>query len=230
MKKVYMLFAAMAIVGLATAQNYDWNISSDAFNALGSFEATQTVDGLTMYAEAGKALVVDANNKSLDEVDYTHRLKFGGTGAFDAETGEPLNRVLKFDVTGNADISIICMSSSSSSDRELTVAAGTSTNVIGTAAALGASLSKTVIQYAGEATSILIFSPSSGVNVFRIMVEGVTTSVKAVADNAQVVGVEYYNINGVDMGASWNLLPSGFYIQVSKFDNGYVDTKKVIKK
>ena len=229
MKKVYMLFAALAFVGVATAQSYDWNISSEAFNALGTFEATQTVDGLTMYAAAGKALQVDANNKSLEDVDYTHRLKFGGTGAFDAETGEPLNRVLKFDVTGNASITIMCMSSSSSSDRELTVAAGTSTNVIGTAVALGPSLSKTVIQYQGEATSIFLFSPSSGVNVYRIIVEGVPSSVKPVLDNTKVIGVEYYNINGVSMGASWHLLPSGLYIEVTKFDNGNVDTKKVMK-
>jgi len=232
MKKIYMLFAALAFVGLVTAQNYDWNISSDDFNALGKFEETKTVAGLTMYASEGKALEVDANGKSLNDVNYTHRLKFGGTGTFDAETGAPLNRVLSFDVDGDATITIMCMSSSSGSDRELTVAAGTQENVIGTAIALGPELTASVIKYTGEANTIYIWSPSSGVNVYRITVvgdDGTGVSVKPVLNNANVVGVEYYNISGANMGASLDFLPSGVYIKVVKFDNGVVDTKKVVK-
>ena len=231
MKKVYMLFAALAFVGLTTAQNYDWNISSDDFNALGKFEETKVVDGLTMYAGVGKALDVDANNKSLDDVDYTHRLKFGGTGAFDEE-GLPLNRVVAFEVDGDVTITILCMSSSGSDDRVLNVSAGTKDNKIGAIDALGASLTATTVDYTGgEATTILLSSESGGVNIYRIIVEGDTpVSVKPVLENANVVGVDYYNISGANMGASLDFLPSGVYIEVTKFDNGTVDTKKVVKK
>jgi len=230
MKKVYMLFAALAFVGLTTAQNYDWNISSDDFNALGKFEETKTVDGLNLYAAAGKALEVDENEKSLDDVDYTHRLKLGGTGTFDAE-GLPLNRVVAFEVEGDVTIKILCMSSSSDTDRELTVAAGTKDGVIGTAVALGPTLTASTINYTGGANTILIWSPSSVVNIYRIIVEeGTPVSVKPVLNNANVVGVEYYNISGINMGGSFDLLSSGVYIEVTKFYNGAVDTKKILKK
>ncbi len=231
MKKIYVLAIALLSVAFINAQNYDWNISGDAFNSLGKFEETQTVENLTMYAASEKALEVDANNKTLDEVDYTHRLKFGGTGAFDSETGQPLNRVLAFDVNGNATITIMCMSSSSGSDRELTVAAGSNDNIIGTAIALGPELSASVIEYVGEATTIYMWSPNRGVNIYRIIVEGEDTGVSIQnVDYSPVVSTEYYNLSGVYEGTDFNALTSGLYIKVSVLENGSKTSEKVLKK
>lgn len=213
-------------------QSMDWNISSDDFNALGKFEETKTVAGLTLYAAAGKALEVDENEKSLDDVDYTHRLKLGGTGTFDEE-GLPLNRVVAFEVEGNISIKILTLSSSGSEDRTLNVSAGTKDNIIGTVDAFGSPLTASIVDYTGEATTILLWSNSGGVNIYRIIVGAAgdpSVSVKPVLENANVVGLEYYNISGVNMGGNWDQLPSGIYIKVAKFDNGTVDTKKVIKK
>lgn len=227
MKKIYTILVALAFAGLATAQTYDWNISDANFADLGTFEETMTVDGLTMHAEAGKALAVDANGKELDGVAYTHRLKFGGTGGFD-EDGLPLNRVLAFNVDGNVNVTVLAMSSSGSVDRILNVSAGTKDNIIGTIDAPGTPLTATTIQYEGEATTLMLWSPSSGVNIYRIMV-GVGVSTNPVLNNASVVSVEYYNISGANMGANLEALPAGIYVEVAKLDNGQVQTKKVVK-
>ncbi|GAO31616.1 DUF6383 domain-containing protein [Geofilum rubicundum] len=171
MKKIYtFLIAFLVFAGTATAQIASWNISDPAFNALGDVATTTTVEGLTIYSEGN--VTVDANNKSLDGVDYTHRLKLGGSGNFD-EGGLPVSRVLAFDVTGNVSITIMCMSSSGSADRLLNVAAGGSAeeNLLGAADALGASLTATTFQYTGDATTIYLWSPSSGVNIYNIVVE-----------------------------------------------------------
>ncbi len=153
----------------------EWNISLDAFNGLGEMTETTTVEGLTIHANSDKSVTVDENNKSLGGMDFTHRLKFGGSGSFD-EFGLPVARVVSFKVPGSSTITVMGMSSSSSADRELTIAAGTKDNVIGTFPALGESISEGTFTYTGEATTIYLFSPSSGVNLYYIKSAKMTTS------------------------------------------------------
>jgi hypothetical protein len=143
----------------------EWNMSSESFNALGDIKETVTIEGLTIYAAADKLVTVDANNKSLEGIDYTHRLKLGGSGTFNDE-GLPVARVLAFEVTGNTTITIIGMSSSGSADRELVIAADSMNNEIGRFAALGSPISKGEFNYVGDAATIYLFSPSSGVNLY----------------------------------------------------------------
>lgn len=153
----------------------EWNISMDAFNGLGEITETTTVEGLTIHANSDKSITVDENNKSLGGMDFTHRLKFGGSGAFD-EFGLPVARVLSFKVSGNSNITVMGMSSSSSADRELVIAAGTNDNEIARFPALGESISEGTYMYTGDATTIYLYSPSSGVNLYYIKAEKVTTS------------------------------------------------------
>jgi hypothetical protein len=177
----------------------EWNFSSASFNALGSISATKTVDGLTIYAATGVTVDIDANSKTLDGFTFTNRLKFGGTGSFDAD-GKPVSRVLSFPVTGNTKITVMGMSSSSSADRELTIAAGTKETVVGKFPALGASISKGEYTYTGGATTIYVFSPSSGVNLYYLKAALVTglkqpqTSGLSVFPNP-ACGRVYVNIN-----------------------------------
>ncbi|OFX62576.1 MAG: hypothetical protein A2066_20040 [Bacteroidetes bacterium GWB2_41_8] len=145
----------------------EWNMSTASFSGLGTLAATATVEGLTIFSTAEAAVAVDANNKSLDGMDFTSRIKLGGTGTFDAE-GKPVSRVLAFNVGGNSTITVMGMSSSSTADRQLIVAAGGKDNIIGTFAALGASISKGEFAYKGEPTTIYLYSPSSGVNLYYI--------------------------------------------------------------
>ncbi|MFA9388439.1 MAG: hypothetical protein ACERKD_01440, partial [Prolixibacteraceae bacterium] len=178
----------LAISGISQAQ--EWNFSSDTFNALGTISETATVEGLSIYASADASITIDANNKSLDEMSFTSRLKLGGSAKF--VDGLPSARILAFPVPGNTTITVMGMSSSSSSDRELLVSAGDSANIIGRFPALGASISKGEFSYVGAATTIYIFSPSSGVNVYYLKAEAAAPAKPKVAyvNNVDLVMAE----------------------------------------
>jgi len=176
----------LTLEGGSGGETKDWNISEAAFNALGTLTATTTVDGLTIHATPDANVVVDANNKTLEDVNYTSRLKLGGSGGFDTE-GKPVSRVLSFPVAGPVKITVIGMSSSSGTDRLLNIAAGDKDNLIAQFPALGPSISKGEYEYKGGATTIYLYSPSSGVNLYRIKVEPLTSS----APDLLVSGREY---------------------------------------
>ena len=72
------LFIACLVLFMTHARGQEWNISSASFNALGEVSTTTTVDGLTIYANSEKTVTIDDNNKSLDGMDFTSRLKLGG--------------------------------------------------------------------------------------------------------------------------------------------------------
>ncbi len=148
----------------------DWNISSEDFNALGTVNETTTVNGLTIWAHSEKTVTIDANNKSLDGMEFTHRLKLGGAGDFD-ENGQPLGRVLSFNVSGDAKITVMGMSSSSGEDRELNLAIGHKDSIFATFPALGPEISKGEYNYSGGPATIYLYSSSSGVNVYYLKVE-----------------------------------------------------------
>ena len=245
MKKIYtLLFAVLALAATSSAQLPAWNISDASFlEAVGitgevtsaSIIEVKVVDGLTIYGADGKNVDIETNGKTVTykdvEYTYTHRLKFGGTGAFDSETGAPLSRVLAFDVEGPCDITVMCMSSSSGSDRVLNVAAGSQESLLGEATALGPSLTASTITYTGEeATTIYMWSPSSGVNLYHIIVEEPSpTAINAPKAEGQVVATEYFNISGVRMGNNFDVLPAGIYLQVKQYANGAVVTDKIVK-
>jgi hypothetical protein len=182
-KMLSLLF--LGFIGL-TAYAQEWNFSSASFNALGSVTATTTVSGLTIYASAIATVDVDANAKSLDGMTFTNRMKLGGTGAFDAD-GKPATRVLTFPVTGNTKITVMGMSSSSTADRELIIAAGTKETIVGKFPALGASISKGEYTYTGAATTIYIYSSASGVNLYYLKAANLTTGMN-------VPGIQEYRV------------------------------------
>ncbi len=157
----------------------EWNMSSPSFNALGTIQATQTVEGLTIYAVSDATVVVDASEKVLGDMSFTHRMKTGGSGGFDAN-GLPVKRVLEFEVTGNTRITIAAMSSSSSADRTLNLAANNKDSIFAQFPAMGASLTQGVYDYKGDAGKIFIYSPNSGVNIYYIKAEPLTTAINQV--------------------------------------------------
>jgi hypothetical protein len=166
----FFTFILMVLLTAVFASAQEWNMSSDDFNALGTISETTTVNGLTIWAHSGKTVVIDGNEKSIDGMDFTHRLKLGGSGDFD-ENGQPLGRVLSIDVSGDAKITVIGMSSSSGEDRELHLAVDHKDSVFATFPALGPEISKGVYNYSGGAATIYLYSPSSGVNVYYLKVE-----------------------------------------------------------
>lgn len=135
-----------------------------------TIRATTTMDGLTIVANSTGTVTIDANKKTIDGTNFTHRLKLGGSG-------NASYRHLYFAVTGPCAIDIYAQSSSSSADRSLTVHSGSFTGTkIGTASAPGAAPAKSTITYTGGAGNIYVYSPSSGVNIYGICVRyGATT-------------------------------------------------------
>ncbi len=214
-----------------------WNISTPAYNALGEMDMTKTVAGLTIYAHSGKKVTVDANDKTLGDMVFTHRLKFGGSGDFD-DNGQPLGRVLSIDVMGNTNITVAAMSSSSGEDRVLNIAAGAKDNVIAEFPALGPELTQATYFYEGGPTKIYLYSPSSGVNVYYLKAAAVATGVdefdieraevniypnpandKVYVDYNKPIQVAVYNIAG-SMLKSKMIHSSYDYISVSDLQPG----------
>ena len=140
-----------------------WNISDATFNSLGTISSTKTVDGLTIHASSSKNVVIDESAQEIDGLSFTHRLKFGGTGSSDA-------RCLSFHVDGDCDIDIYLMSASGSADRTLNVDKGSFGSSLQQIPAYGSTISKGTVHYVGEATTIYLYSPSSGVNIYAIRV------------------------------------------------------------
>ena len=140
-----------------------WNMSDAAFNSLGTISSQTTIDGLTIYATSSKNVVIDGSNQEIDGLSFTHRLKLNGTGSSDA-------RLLSFHVDGKCDIDVYLKSGSGSEDRTLNIDKGSFGSALTTIPALSASISKGTIHYTGGATTIYLYSPSSGVNVYAIRV------------------------------------------------------------
>ena len=157
MKKFFTLIAATMMVAGANAQK-EWNFSNWEQK---TFTATETIEGLTVSASAEASVVIDGNNKTVDDVKYTQRLKTGGTGSADART-------LSFDVPGNCTITVIACSSNSSSDRTLNYAAGTFDAVFTTSIAPAGAPVKTSVSYEGPATTLYLSSASGGINFYDI--------------------------------------------------------------
>ena len=146
-----------------------WNISDAAFNSLGTITSTKTINGLTIKATSDKAVTIDADAREIDGLSFTHRLKFGGTGTSDA-------RLLSFHVNGNCDIDVYLMSASGTADRTLNVDKGSFGNNLQQLAAPAGTITKGTVHYTGSATTIYLYSPSSGVNIYAIRVTEVSSS------------------------------------------------------
>lgn len=171
--------------GGETPQGTDktWNFSEWEIQTISE---TKTIDGLTVVATADASVAIDSNDKTVDDIKYTQRLKLGGTGSTDS-------RILKFDVTGACTIKIILQSSSSGADRTLLICKDTwdKENPLATMSAPGAAPASETYKYTGEAGTIIIGSQSSGINLYAIYVtygsSGIQNVVKPVVEN----GIRY---------------------------------------
>ena len=139
-----------------------WNISDDDFKDLGTITTETTVRGLHIVATADKAVIVDASAQTVGDRQFTHRLKFGGSGNADY-------RHVWFDVTGNCSVTVWLTSSSGSGDaRTLNIAGGSFGDVLSTMSAPAGSVNTQTYQYSGGATRLYLYSASSGINLYGI--------------------------------------------------------------
>ena len=128
--------------------------------AAGTYTSSFEIGDFMITASGDKSVVVDGNSKTADDgKEFTQRIKLGGTGAAD-------NRSIKFSALGEATLTIYAMSSSSGSDRALTLYHSEGTEV-DSVTAYGQSLILGTIAIT-EAGDYYLASPSSGVNVYGV--------------------------------------------------------------
>ena len=197
MKKIFTLIAAAFLAVSANAQTITlpktWNFSD--FDTA-TYTDEETIDGLSINAAEGKAIAIDANTKTIEEVEYTKRLKFGGTGS-------ATSRNISFTVSGAADIQIALTSSSSTEDHKLAVAAnGTQLKEV---VAPGGSIAVETINYTGSSSAtITIYSTQSGVNLYFVKVTEGTASGDQGGDEPSGNALIDYptSMNGITIGGT----------------------------
>ncbi|TCO07460.1 pectate lyase family protein [Natronoflexus pectinivorans] len=212
---------------------YDWNFSAmPEYASNFSVSGSQIIAGVTLYNNIEVDGMADRSSE-IDGVTYTYnrRVKFGGAGSFSG--GNPTARVFAFPVSGDVKITVVHQSASSSEDRVLRIAHGAN-QVLETFTSPRSPHAMDVYYYTGDATTIYLYSQSSGINLYHVRVEepdyGSSTTMKELQPFSKVVvSVNYYNLNGVNLGKNFDALPAGFYIKVKQFEDGSFKTKKVLK-
>lgn len=213
----------MIVAGSMNVNAQEWNFSSGGFGAVATYSATATVDGLAIYAISTAAVAIDGSNKTFEDYTFTYRLKLGGTGAFDVAGTTPVSRVLAFPVSGNTSIKIIATHSSSTGDnRFLVVAAGSKTNEIGRLEVVaGASPVSQTFEYTGGASTIYVFSASSGINLY--LIKATATAVTGIEEvQKETISTEYYNVTGIKT----NKNAKGLILERNTYSDGSVCTIK----
>lgn len=192
MKKIFTLIASVIVAMSVNAQEQKvWNFSD--WEAT-TFNAVTTIDGLTVMANEESTVVVDGNNKTIEGANNTYkctkRLKLGGTGSAEA-------RNLNFEVTGPCTINVGLISSSSSADRTLNVATGTFDNVVANLQAVGSPAQEQTYKYeSNEPTTVYLYSPSSGVNIYYIEVTYTSTNINNAIVEQGNENAPVYNLAG----------------------------------
>lgn len=192
MKKIFTLIASVIVAMSVNAQEQKvWNFSD--WEAT-TFNAVTTIDGLTVMANEESTVVIDGNNKTIEGANNTYkctqRLKLGGTGSAEA-------RNLNFEVTGPCTINVGLISSSSSADRTLNVAIGTFDNVVANLQAVGSPAQEQTYKYeSNEPTTVYLYSPSSGVNIYYIEVTYTSTNINNAIVEQGNENAPVYNLAG----------------------------------
>lgn len=196
MKKLFTLIAMACMALGANAQSTDktWNFSSWE---TGDIAETKTIDGLTVYAESGKAVTISGSNKTVNEVDYKQVLKLGGSAGL-------TSRRLEFAVDGPCTLEIVLCTASAGSARTLNIyknvdatgEAKISDYVDGSVPANELTLE--TYNYTGEAATLSLGSANSGINIYAIYVKYQSSDPTAIQNVNAVVesNGKAYNLGG----------------------------------
>jgi hypothetical protein len=238
MKKTLLFAIAIALSStFVSGQGVDktWNFSNSPFGAAPtvSFASTFTHD-MMVFATDGAALwSLDANNKTLNEIAYTHRLKSGGGGAPAVDSNIPTTRYLAINVGGNSTIKFGMMSSSSSAERALRIVNEAGTLLTTITGVLGSAIGEYTYQYAGAATKLYFYSETGGLNFYVISATNVVAPATTSTENIFVakgikmegrtikndakISIKVFNMLGKEVAKSnenidLSSIPQGIYI------------------
>lgn len=156
LKKLFFTAALSAVALWGAAQTTIsgeklWNFSNDPWVA-GSYADGSTTDGITF---TGSNWAVDTNNKTVDGVKYTHRLKSGGKGT------------ISFNVTSAGTLSFIPMSSSSTdATRTVTITRDNAQEGIHTITAISGN--PVWIEQSISQAGAIALTTSGGINFYAI--------------------------------------------------------------
>ncbi len=132
---------------------------------LGSYEVEKVLGyNVKMVGGASKAIVVDANKKTLDGINFTHRIKLGGTIQSDA-------RYIEITVEKASIIKVYAMSGSSSKERALNLY--TDLTKLKEEPLASFTLNGTelqVVEYKVSAGTYYLGSGDSGINIYGIYI------------------------------------------------------------
>lgn len=127
-------------------------------------ETTEIIENtIWITASSSSTVTVDAHSKSMDDLNFTHRIKLGGTGKADY-------RSIKLNLTGAAYITVYGMSSSSGSSRTLALYDSTFSSIDTSFTNDGKAIGKGVFTTSAAGTFYLA-STSGGFNVYYIIIE-----------------------------------------------------------
>lgn len=155
---------AVAAAGEPTIITQDWVFTDDAEWEKGDFETTKTVNGLTAVAISGSKMTVSDSKTTIDGTSFTRRLQFQGAGSASA-------RYVSFSVEGPTSIEVWgAHASGTDSDRPLMISFGAVKKDAQTIYKFtkGNETKHATYEYSGEATTIYIYSGSSGLNIYEI--------------------------------------------------------------
>lgn len=136
--------------------------SSDEINA--ATTSRVYCKNFTVAASSEKSVSIAASNKVIEGKSFSYCLKLGGSGTTNA-------RYVSFPVKGNCTIKVYGISSNSAATRSLVISCGTSQNETVLKTDFCVSSSSPVAEtysYNGGATTIYIYSPNSGYNIYGI--------------------------------------------------------------
>lgn len=203
MKKFFTLIAAVAMAASANADTkiLEWNISEWDQQTISK---TTSTDNMTLYVgtdSEGKEcnFVVDANNKTIDGVKYTQRLKYGGKGAFDGTT--PLYRVLEFSVDAPAEVYVALTTSNKTDAKEVYLDAleegATEITHVDTISLAANEVKGATVKYTGKGGKLFLY-PNGGVNIYYIKITTSTTSGinSAISEISADADAATYNVLG----------------------------------
>ena len=174
-------YTAPTVENLTAVDDKFWNFAD--FTA-GDITEPTIVDGLELYGTSSKKFSIDGNEKSIDDINFTQRLKTGGSGA-------PDGRYIRFRVAPSTCITVYGISGKADTERTLNIDfvqfglnKASLTND-------GNAIDKVEYEYTGtEDADVYVYSTNSGFNVYGIKVEPIKNNYTVNVSAAQNGSVE----------------------------------------